>query len=151
MWRSPLADIATPNHFELRHLTGLPCDTLDEAKGAVAALQARGPRTVLVTSLRTRDTPADSLDMLVGDAASFHRLRFPALAIAANGAGDAVAALFLFHWLRRPDPVAAMEAAGASIFGLLRRTLEAGSRELLTVAAQDEFVAPTARFNAERC
>jgi pyridoxine kinase len=32
---------------------------------------------------------------------------------------------------------------------LLKRTAEAGSREILTVAAQDEFVKPTRRFPAE--
>jgi pyridoxine kinase len=39
----------------------------------------------------------------------------------------------------------------SSVFGLLRRTAEAGSREILTVAAQDEFVSPTRRFVAEPC
>ena len=34
----------------------------------------------------------------------------------------------------------ALEAAASSVFGLLRATAEAGSREILTVAAQDEFV-----------
>jgi pyridoxine kinase len=47
--------------------------------------------------------------------------------------------------------VAALEAAGSSVYGLLRRTEEAGSREILTVAAQDEFVAPSRIFRAETC
>jgi pyridoxine kinase len=42
----------------------------------------------------------------------------------------------------------ALECAAASIHGLLRRTVEAGSRELLTVAAQEEFVAPSEAFAA---
>jgi len=33
----------------------------------------------------------------------------------------------------------------------MRRTAEAGSREILTVAAQDEFVSPSRRFVAEAC
>jgi len=32
---------------------------------------------------------------------------------------------------------------------LLKRTAEAGSREILTVEAQDEFVSPTTRFPVE--
>ena len=68
-----------------------------------------------------------------------------------NGAGDAIAALFLFHRLATGSAVAAMEAAGSAVHGLLRRTAEAGSREILTVAAQDEFVAPTTRFVAHPC
>jgi pyridoxine kinase len=39
--------------------------------------------------------------------------------------------------------------AGASVYGLLRRTAEAGSREILTVAAQDEFIAPSETFPVE--
>ena len=73
----PLADIATPNQFELEHLTGVDCGTIQGARRAVAAL---GPRTVLVTSLRTDDTPPGCLDMLVGEAGAFHRLRTPLLA-----------------------------------------------------------------------
>ena len=34
---------------------------------------------------------------------------------------------------------------------VLRRTAEAGSRELLTVAAQDEFVTPSRMFTSEPC
>jgi pyridoxine kinase len=47
--------------------------------------------------------------------------------------------------------VKAMEAAGSAVHGLLRRTAEVGSREILTVAAQDEFVAPATRFVAHPC
>ena len=77
------------------------------------------------------------------------RVRTPLLPIAANGAGDAIAALFLFHRLRSGSARVALERAAASIHGLLRRTAEAGSRELLTIAAQEEFVAPGTAFVAE--
>ena len=145
----PLADLATPNQFELEWLTGTPVGTLAEAKAAVTALQARGPRCVLVTSLRTAETPEDSMDLLAGEGGRFWRLRTPRLPQSFNGAGDAIAALFLFHRLGG-DAAGAMAAAASSIHGLLRRTMAAGSRELLTVAAQDEFVDPTTRFLAEQ-
>jgi pyridoxine kinase len=120
-------------------------------KQAIVELQAIGPRTVLVTSVRTNDTPNDALDMVVGAGEKFHRLRTPLLPLAVNGAGDALAALFLFHHLRTGDAAEALSAAGNSIFGLMRRTAEAESREILTVAAQEEFVAPTERFPAIPC
>jgi pyridoxine kinase len=146
-----LADIVTPNQFELEWLTGGPVATLAAAKAAVAALQARGPRCVLVTSLGTAETPPDSLDLLAAEGGEAWRLRTPLLPISVNGAGDAIAALFLFHRLRSGSARIALEQAAASIHGLLRRTAAAGSRELLTVAAQEEFVAPGQLFQAEPC
>ncbi|MGG5811226.1 pyridoxal kinase PdxY [Falsiroseomonas sp. CW058] len=147
----PAADIATPNQFELEWLTGGAVTTLAGAKAAVAGLQARGPRCVLVTSLRVEDTPADAIDLLAGEAGEFWRLRTPLLPLSVNGAGDAIAALFLFHRLRWGEARVALSAAASSIHGLLRRTAEAGSREILTVAAQEEFVTPSRVFRAERC
>jgi pyridoxine kinase len=151
----PQADIATPNRFELERLTGLPCTTLAEAKQAVMALAATlhpdGLRCVLLTSLDTRETPSNHLDMLVGEAGRFHLLRTPRLPVVVNGAGDAIAALFLFHRLQTGSAVAALEAAGSAVYGLLKRTAEAGSREILTVAAQQEFVTPSTCFTAVPC
>ncbi|MDR7038792.1 pyridoxine kinase [Methylobacterium sp. BE186] len=145
----PAADIVTPNAFELNLLTGLPTGTLAEAKRAVAALQALGPRVVLVTSLATDDTPSDAIDLLAGEGGTFWRLRTPRLHLDVNGAGDAVAALFFVHYARSGSAALALGMAGASVYGLLRRTAEAGSREILTVAAQDEFVAPSETFPVE--
>ncbi len=148
----PQADIATPNRFELERLTGLPCATIEDAKTAVTALAATmrpgGPRCVLLTSLETATTPGDHIDMMVAEGGAFHILRTPRLPVSVNGAGDAIAALFLFHRLNTGSAVQALEAAGSSIHGLLRRTAEAGSREIQLIAAQDEFVAPTTRFHA---
>ena len=59
----PCADIITPNLFEVEQLTGHTCATLDGVKQAIRELQALGPRTVLLTSVRTSDTPDDALDM----------------------------------------------------------------------------------------
>ena len=79
----------------------------------------------------------------------FWRVRTPKLSISVNGAGDAIAALFFVHYARTRSAATALGEASASIYGLLKRTEEAGSREILTVAAQDEFVSPTRRFEVE--
>jgi len=142
------ADILTPNQFELEYLTGLPVRTETEALAAIRALPLRPGGTVLVTSVCTDGTPADAMDMVATGPNGAWRLRTPRLPISANGAGDAVAALFLFHMLRTQDPHAALEAAGSAIHGLLRATAEAGSRELLTIVAQEEFVRPRDWFRA---
>jgi pyridoxine kinase len=151
----PACDIATPNRFEMERLTGLDCSTLHNAKQAVlrlrSMLHADGPACVMLTSLETEETPDSHIDMMTFEAGAFHLLRTPRLKLSVNGAGDAIAALFLFHRLRTGSAVAALELAGSSVYGLLRRTEEAGSREILTVAAQDEFVTPTLVFSATRC
>jgi pyridoxine kinase len=151
----PASDIATPNRFELEMLIGGVCRTLGQAKAGVAQVAAMlhpgGPRCVLLTSLRTETTPDDATDMLVSEAGRFHLLRTPLLPVDVNGAGDAIAALFLFHRLNSGSEIVALEAAGSAIYGLLRRTAAAGSLEILTVAAQEEFVAPATRFLAEPC
>jgi pyridoxine kinase len=147
----PLADIATPNRFELSHLTGWTINTLDDAKGAVTALQAMGPRVVLVSSLMTDDTPTDSIDMMVGADGYFWRLRSPRLDMHPNGAGDLLSALFVFHLRRNAGPADALAAAASSLHGVLRRTLADGSRELRIVAAQDEFIIPSWQYSAVSC
>lgn len=142
-----LADVLTPNQFELEYLTGFACGTRADVLAAVADLQGRmapgGRRTVLVTSLRTIETPADALDMLAAGPDGTFLLRLPLLPIAPNGAGDVVAALFLFHLLRTGSARAALEAAGSSVAGLLRQTVAAGADELLLIEAQEEFVRPS--------
>jgi pyridoxine kinase len=145
----PLADVMTPNQFELEYLTGLPVGTLAQAKAAVAALRVRGPRVVLLTSMLTAETPADAIDMLAASADGVWRVRTPRLSLNVNGAGDAIMALFFVHYARTRRADIALGEAAASIFGLMKRTADAGSREILTVAAQDEFVNPTRRFPVE--
>jgi pyridoxine kinase len=146
----PAADLLTPNQFELEHLTGTPCPTHASVRDAVTRLRERmaasGPRAVLVTSVRTEETPADALDMVASDAHGRSLVRMPLLPIAPSGAGDATAALFLFHFLRTGRADAAMAAAASAIHGVLRRTAETGSRELKLIGAQDELVRPSQRF-----
>jgi pyridoxine kinase len=42
-----------------------------------------------------------------------------------------------------------LSRAASSIYGLLKRTADASSREILLVEAQDEFVTPTKTFTPE--
>ena len=145
----PAADIVTPNQFELELLTDIEIRTITDAHRAVEALRDAGPKVVLVTSLQTDETPDDAIDMMAADARGAFRVRTPKLDVSVNGAGDAIAALFFVHYLREQSAAAALAKASASIFGLLKRTKEAGSREILTVAAQDEFVTPSRVFEPE--
>jgi pyridoxine kinase len=146
----PAADVITPNQFELNYLAGMETPTLADALKAVAAVHALGPKVILVTSLITQETPADAIDMIASAQGEVWRLRTPKLDVNVNGAGDAIAAIFFVHWLRTRSVVEALAQAGSSIFGVLRHTAAAGSRELATIAAQDEFVTPSQQLQPER-
>jgi len=145
----PAADVVTPNQFELDHLSGQASATVAQALAAIDALHALGPSVVLVTSLATADTPSNAVDLVVSSQEGRFRLRTPKLAHAANGAGDAMAALFFAHWLRSGSAAAAVSRAASSVFGILQRTAAAGGREMLLIEAQDEIVAPTRIFEPQ--
>src|ERR1700680_1917347 len=104
----PAADLITPNHFELDHLTGRETRTLDQVLSAIDAVHALGPGAVLVTSMRTAETPDDAVDLVASDGSGKFHLRTPRLPIAANGAGDAIAALFFAHYLQRGSAAEAL-------------------------------------------
>jgi pyridoxine kinase len=144
------ADCVTPNQFELDYLTARQTATREQTIAAIDALHDLGPKTILVTSVHTDDTPGDRIDMIASENGAKFRLRTPLLDISVNGAGDAIAALFFFHWLNSGSIAEALARAGSSIHGLLKRTSQAGSREILLIAAQKEFVAPSERFSPER-
>jgi pyridoxine kinase len=75
-------------------------------------------------------------------------VRTPKLAAAGNGAGDIIAALFLYHSLRSGSVAEALAWATSSVFGLLKRS--AGAAEIALIAAQDELVAPSEMFVPQR-
>lgn len=146
----PAADIITPNQFELELLCGAATNTLATVRAGLAMVHASGPKAIMVTSYIGEETPADSIDLLASDGTALWRVRTPKLGISVNGAGDAIAALFFVHMLETRSVPEALSRAASSIYGLLRRTAEAGSREIALVAAQEEFVRPTDLFVPEQ-
>ena len=139
----PAADLVTPNHFELEFLVGRPSTTMDAVKASVANLHALGPKVALVTSLIVDSTPEDALDIVASDGSNLWLARSRRLPLSINGAGDAIAALFYVHWLTTRSVPEALSRSVSSVFGLLSRTVEAGSREIVLIAAQDEIVRPS--------
>jgi pyridoxine kinase len=144
----PAADIVTPNQFELEFLAGRDTSSDAELRQAIADVHALGPRIILVTSVITQETPQDALDLVASDGQGLWKVRTPRLPISVNGAGDVISALFFIHCLRSGSVADALSQAASSVFGLLARTAEAQSREILLVSAQDEFVSPSRIFAA---
>lgn len=147
------ADVLTPNHFELEFLAGGEARTADEVLDAVDAVRARGPRDVLVTSVRYDDNDAaheDTLELVAVSDEGAWAVTTPLLPIAPNGGGDLTAALYLAHLLESSSPAVALARTTASVFAVLEATLAAGTRELQIVGAQDAIAAPPARFEVRR-
>ncbi len=143
----PRADIVTPNLFETELLTGLTIDGVDSALAACAALRARGPQIVLMTSL---PIAPDRIGMIASDTAGSWLVETPLLPLTPSGTGDTVAALFLAHRLRGADLAGALEATAASIYEVLRLTVATAAPEIALIAAQAALVAPPERFPARR-
>ncbi|MBS0519594.1 MAG: pyridoxal kinase PdxY [Proteobacteria bacterium] len=147
----PAADLITPNHFELEHLTGRKVATMADALAAARGLM-KGPRLVLITSLRRADAPAHRIEMVAVTAEAAWRIATPLIGfdIMPNGTGDMVSALFTAHWLESGDAALALGRAASSVYAVLEATREMGERELQIVAAQDRLVSPPRLFTAER-
>ena len=144
----PAADIVTPNLFELEILTGRKPQGLAEIRAAAAGLLEHGPKVVLVTSLAA-EADGEEMAMLAVSKEGAWRVATPRLPLAPNGAGDAVAALFLGFFLKTGSLPEALGKAASAIHEVLQTTLELGEDELQLVAAQDRLEAPRRTFTAE--
>lgn len=150
----PAADIVTPNLFELELLSKTGLKGLEDVAVQARRLLAQGPKIVLVTSLAPEGNAAGEMEMLAvsapGDDGGAWRVAFPRLPMTPNGAGDAVAALFLGFYLKNGALPEALGAAASAIFEVLQTTLDSGEEELQLVAAQDRLEAPRRIFTAEK-
>ena len=146
----PVADIITPNQFELGFLTGTDPDTIESTLASVDAARAMGPRTVLVTSVERPDREPGTIEMLVADDSGAWIVQTPLLPMKANGSGDVTAALFTAHYLATKDAATALERTASSVFDLLENTYESGERELQLVESQEAYAHPRMQFTARQ-
>lgn len=146
----PHSDIITPNQFELGFITNTNPTTLDEVLESVAAAQARGPKTVLVTSVSTPETPENSIQMLAVSEDEAWLITTDRLPMKANGSGDVTQALFAGHLVSGKSLKEALEITTASVYELLENTLNSGQRELQLIESQEAYVAPKNSFEAVR-
>lgn len=144
----PLADILTPNLFELGWLTGLHVGTRENAAAAARSL---GCPRVLITSVPAGDER--SIETVLVEGMNTSVVSTPRLSAAPHGTGDALAALYLGRLLRGEDAVRAVEGAVASVYDLARAAaggdaLPVTSHARLLHSPQSVF--PAARLPANR-
>lgn len=143
---TPMADVMTPNLFELEFLTGRTVGSVAEALEAAHALRALGPETVLVTSVVAADEHL--VRMLAVDEDEAWVVETPLFEGYFTGSGDLTAAMFLAHLLQGAGLRGALERTAAIAHAVLRATAESGSSELRLVEAQEQIVAPNMLFEA---
>jgi len=146
----PVADIITPNQFELGYLTGTDPSTLESTLESVDLARAMGPSIVLVTSVERPDREEGTIEMLAVDDAGAWIVRTPFMPFKANGSGDVTAALFTAHYCETRDARLALERTSSSVFDLIEMTYTSGERELQLVEAQEFYAHPRLQFTAER-
>ncbi|OWO38151.1 pyridoxamine kinase [Corynebacterium diphtheriae bv. gravis] len=146
----PVADIITPNQFELEYLTGVPAHDTTSTLEAIAAAQEMGPDTVLVTSVRRPETPADAIEMIAANEQGAWLVRTPFIDFKRNGSGDVTAALFTGHYIRERNAADALARTASSVFDLIETTFTADSRELLIIESQEAIAHPRLQFEVEQ-
>lgn len=142
----PVADIITPNQFELGFLTGTSPRTIEETLASADLARAMGPRTVLVTSVERPDRTEGTIEMMVVDDNGAWIVETPLLPMKANGSGDVTAALFTAHYGSSGDAADALAQTTSSVYDLLALTHESGERELQLVEAQEFYAHPRMQF-----
>ena len=159
-----LADIITPNQFELETLTGIKTGSIDNARRAINALHEKGPPVVLVTSYHEENDPGGDngelqINMLASDKTGIYRITTPMLPLGANmaGTGDLTAAVFLSRYLETASLKPTLELCTASVYGILEKTFATYKNtnqnrteplELRIIEMQEELVAPSRFFEA---
>jgi pyridoxine kinase len=135
----PLADIATPNRFELGWLSGR---VLEDNNAIVdAALQLSAP-TVVVTSAHAMMSGSTG-NLLVKTSETImaeHRI----VDGPANGLGDLTSAIFLARRLSGDSDERALRHTTAAVFEMMARAAKRGANELMLAADASSMAHPMA-------
>lgn len=141
----PLADIATPNRFELEFLTGLE---FSDNTHLIDAASALGPPTVVVTSAfpllkgGTGNLLVDGYQALLAE----HRQ----IPDAPHGLGDLTSAVFLARTLSGSNAEKALQTTTAAVYEILARTTKRGADELTLETDADSLKHPMAMVQMRR-
>ncbi len=141
----PLADIATPNRFELQFLTGLELNTNQHLIEAAATL---GPRLVLVTSAFALLRGGIANLLVDGFSATLAEHRH--IEDAPSGTGDLTAAVFLARLLGGASSEKALQSTTAAVYEILARTTKRGADELTLETDADALRSPLAMVQMRR-
>ena len=146
----PVADLITPNQFELGFLTDTEPGDIDSTLASIDAARAMGPRIVLVTSVERPDREEGTIEMIAADETGAWIVQTPLLPLKANGSGDVTAALFTAHYVETGSAAEALARTTSSVFDLLQNTLDSGERELQLIESQEAYAHPRMQFEVRQ-
>ncbi len=135
----PLADLATPNRFELGWLAGA---AVDDNAGIAAAARRTGISRVVSTSAHAMMKGAIANLLIEGDRQVL--AEHQSLERAPNGLGDLFSALLLSHVVEGRSAEEALRLSSSSVFEIAARSIRAGADELLLQMEAASLSAPMA-------
>jgi pyridoxine kinase len=157
----PLADVLTPNQFEVEQITGINIKSMDDALKACAVLHDMGPGLVFITSMELASEKQDTMAILASQrttdgTTSVWRIDSNVFPGHFTGTGDLCASLLLAHTAMHPDNLpAAMEKVIDTMHAVISRTHQHGgesvqSHELRLIQSKKDIENPPPRFQAVR-
>lgn len=170
----PVADVTTPNQFEVEQLTGITIRTMEDVHKACDALHSIGPSTVFITSVvlddpnASEDTDKKTISIIAsrrpknaekGDdkpQKELWHIECPMIPGAFVGTGDLTASLLLGHLAKDPDNLPrVMEKVINTMYVVIQRTHNAAgtttqSKELKLIQSKNDIENPPTAFLAKR-
>jgi len=167
----PLADVVTPNQFEVEQLTGISVCNMEAAKRACRILHDMGPELVVITSLVFKDEG----DLVKGDKTitilassrvksetggyddELWSIDSPILPGRFTGTGDLCAALLLGWTAREPNNLPlVMQKVISTMYSVIKTTWEQSkslnekNNELRLIQSKKAIEEPPSLFEAQR-
>lgn len=126
----PLADLLTPNQFEVGLMTQTQPRTWRELEAAAARIQAHRGARLVITGCAFPDTPDGLLENVVFDGEMRTRLTSPRLPIVPVGTGDLFTGLLTASLAHGHTLVEAARDAASVVLDVLGRTMAEGEHEM---------------------
>ena len=127
----PLADIASPNPFEIAHLTDHPVAALADIPRVARALRMAPGASLIVTGCRLRETAQGMLESVIHGPSGSSRHPTPHLPLALAGTGDLFAGLVTAAVCRGRTLPEAVDFAQTQTTRALSRAAALGAREVV--------------------
>jgi len=139
----PIADIVTPNRFELEQLTEITVATQEDTAAALHKITKQGPMMAICTSAPT--SSPGNIAVLGCLGSNTWAIDTPRLTTVANGRGDCLSAIFLAHHLSGKSLESSLSLSVSTVHDLIQMAGDK-ARDLPLVAGQKYVLQPSQIF-----